>query len=171
MKKKAIYVFILSLFAVPCFAGPIFSTLGPGDTYDTSTGWVFGVSPSDPLMVDIDIANQFSFGGVTSYFLDTIELAVSKFNGTNELDVWLMSDAAGEPDTIIEAFNFKDAMGDAGQNNPLLIGNSILRPVLSPGTNYWLVTSVPNTDTQAFWNWSSPPSRVLFYIGLTQDHG
>ena len=109
MKKKAIYVLILSLLSVPCYAGPIFSTLGPGDTYDTSTGWIVG--KSSPFPEDVDSANQFSFGGFTSYYLDTIELAAALYSGTNELDVWLMSDTAGLPGTIIETFNFVDAVG------------------------------------------------------------
>jgi len=151
MKKKAICVFILLLLAVPCHAGPIFSTLGPGDTYELSGWWGIISFP-----YDLDTANQFSFAGSTKYCLDTIELAVGFNTGTNELGVWLMSDAAGEPGTIIEAFNFVDAMGPTGQNNPLLVGNSVLNPVLSPGTDYWLVASTPNIDTNAGWNFSSP---------------
>jgi hypothetical protein len=151
MKKKAIYVLILSLLAVHCNAGPIFSTLGPGDTYDTSTGWTIGYPVNDYAQGD-----QFSFTGATSYFLDTIELAAGHVSGTNELDVWLMSDAAGEPGTLIEAFNFQDAMDTFGQNNPLLVGHSILRPVLNPGTNYWLIASAPNSVTWADWNLSLP---------------
>ncbi len=151
MKKKAICVFILSLFAVPCFGGPIVSTLGPGDTYDTSTGWGIGDS-----VMEVDTANQFSFTGSKPYFLDTVELAVALVSGTNELDVWLMSDAAGEPGGIIEAFNFVGIMKPFGQDNPLLVGHSILHPVLSPGIDYWLVASAPDSDTVAGWNFSSP---------------
>ena len=150
MKKKAICVFILSLLAVPCLAGPVFSTLGPGDMYATSVGWAIGDTG------DIETANQFSFAGPMSYYLDTIEMAASLLQGTNRLDVWLTSDAAGEPGAIIEAFTFTDVMGPFGQNNPLLVKNSISHPVLSPGTDYWLVASAPNADTMAAWNFSSP---------------
>jgi hypothetical protein len=158
MKKRTICVLILLLLAVPCHAGPIFSTSGPGDTYDTSTGWPIGGVFSPDMY---ESANQFSFGGVTSYYLDTVQLAVARLSGTNELNVWLTSDAAGEPGTLIEAFNFTNAMGPGGLNNPLLVGNSMLRPVLSPGTNYWLVASAPNADTLALWNLSSPPVQGL----------
>jgi hypothetical protein len=150
MKKKAICVFILSLFAVPCFAGPIYSTLDSGDTYDISNGWIVGTCS------DIDVGNLFSFTGPKSYTLDTIEVAVSLESGPNVLDVWLMSDAGGQPGTLIEAFSFTDEMGPTGQNNSLLIGNSVLNPVLNPGTDYWIVVSVPNTTTEATWMNSSP---------------
>jgi hypothetical protein len=149
MKKKAICVFILSLFVVPCYAGPIFSTLGPGDSYALGSGYTIGIP-------DWNQGNQFSFSGSTPYFLDTIELAVGLVTGTNQLDVFLMSDASGEPGAIIETFSFTDAMGSFGQSNPLLVGNSVLRPILNPGTPYWLFASAPNSDTWAAWNISSP---------------
>jgi hypothetical protein len=150
MKKKAIGVFILSLLAVPCRAGPVFSTLGPGDTYNTVAGYTIGRSG-----FEYDQGFQFSFTGPSPYFFNTIELAAGRFTGTNQLEVWLMSDALGEPDTVIEKLNV-GAMGLFGQNNPLLVGHSVLHPILSPGTNYWLIASAPNSDTWAGFNHSSP---------------
>jgi hypothetical protein len=149
MRKKAIWVFILSLFAVPCLAGPIFSTLGSGDAYNTSSGYTIGLP-------DWIQGNQFSFAGPIPHSLDKIKLAAGLESGTNEIDVMLMSDAAGEPGAIIEAFNFTGVMGSFGANNPLLVGNSVLHPVLSPGTDYWLIASAPNSDTWAALNNSSP---------------
>jgi hypothetical protein len=146
MKKQAIYVFILSLLAVPCYAGPIFSTLGPGDTYHTNGGKLIG-APGD-----WDQGDQFSFGGPTSYSLDTIEVAATLFT-SNELDVWLMSDVAGQPGAIIEAFNFK---GPTGLNSQIFVGTSVLKPVLNPGINYWLIASVPTPGMDAGWNSSLP---------------
>ncbi len=141
----------MMLLAVPSHAAVIFDTLGPGDTYDTSIGYTIGFSATE-----YDQGNSFSFAVAAPYLLDSIELAASLVSGTNELDVWLMSDAAGEPGTIIEAFNFVGAMGFLGSNNPLLVGASVLRPVLTPGTDYWLIASAPNNDTWAAWNLSSP---------------
>jgi hypothetical protein len=149
MKKQANYVFILLLLAVPCYAGPIFSTLGPGDTYDVSSGYTIG-------MPDWSQGNQFSFTGSTSYSLDTIELAAGYVRGTNQIDVFLMSDALGQPGGIIETFTFTNTMGTFGLSNPLLVGNSVLQPILNPNTNYWLIASAPNSDTWAAWNVSSP---------------
>ena len=149
MKKSIICVFILLLLAVPCNAGPIFNTLGSGNTHDISDGWIVGTSS------DIDVGNQFSFTG-SNYRLDTIEVAVSMDCGPNKVDVWLVNDTSGKPGIIIEAFSFTDAMKPTGQNNPLLVGHSVLHPILSPLTDYWLVVSVPNTDTRAAWMKSSP---------------
>jgi hypothetical protein len=139
----------------------LFNTFGPGDSYAPSSGWAFGLANPSPVQMG-ETANQFGFGGSTSYYLDTIELAASLFEGTNEINVRLTSDAAGEPGATIETFNFKDAMGPYGQNNPILVGNSVLHPVLSPGTNYWLVAYTPYAaDTIAVWLNSSPPVQGL----------
>ena len=130
----------------------LFSTFGPGDTYNTSVGYIIGEN-------DYDQGDQFMIGAATPHYLDKIELAVSLTSnqfGANQLDVWLMSDAAGEPGAIIEAFNFNGAMGPFVSANPPLAANSVLHPVLYPGTPYWLVASAPVVDTRAAWNESSP---------------
>lgn len=150
MKKQTICIVIMLLLAIPSHAAVIFSTLGSGDTYDISVGYTIGYSS-----YEYDQGNSFAFAVAMPYCLDTIELAASHVSGTNEIDVWLMSDAAGEPGAIIEAFNFTN-LGTFGNNNPLLVGTSVLRPVLTPGTDYWLIASAPNSDTWAAWNLSSP---------------
>jgi hypothetical protein len=141
----------------------IFSTLGPGDTYDTSRGWTIGTS------AEVDVGNQFSFTGPDSYQLDSIELAVWLNSGTNELDVWLMDDVGGKPGAIIEAFNFVDDMGPFGYNNPLLVRNSVVNPLLTHDTPYWLVAFVPDDGTHAGWNYSSP--EIYGLLAYRQNDG
>jgi len=131
-------------------AVPIFSTFGPGDAYISSGGRVVGHSG-----FEFDIGSQFAITVGTPHQLDSIELAASLISGTNEIDVWLMSDAAGEPGAIIEAFNFQNLPDYSLANRPLLVGNSALNPILTPGPNYWLVASAPNEgDTKASWHYS-----------------
>jgi len=126
----------------------LFNTFGPADTYNTAVGWTIGVP-------DYDQGDQFVIGAATPHHLDKIELAVGLVSGTNQLDVWLMSDAAGQPGAIIEAFSFNGAMGPFGSANPPLAANSVLRPILLPGTPYWLIASAPVADTWAAWNLNS----------------
>ena len=130
-------------------AAIIFDTFGPGDTFLTSPGRVVG-NPS----FEFDIGSQFAITVGTPHKLDSIEFAACMMTGTNEMDVWLMSDALGEPGAIIEAFNFQNLPDYSSVNRPLLVGNSTLNPILMPGTNYWLVASAPNADTFAIWNYS-----------------
>lgn len=127
----------------------LFNTFGPEDTYDIPS-WSIGGTEKN-----WDQAQQFTIAAATPHYLDKIELAVFLIAGTNQLDVWLMSDAAGQPGAIIEEFNFNGAMGSSA--TPPLATNSVLRPVLYPSTSYWLVASAPSADTWGGWNLSLPP--------------
>jgi len=156
--KRLVAISTILILTGKINAAVIYSTFGPGDTYNNHHGWHIGanIGGGEPMPLrEIDQGFQFTVGGIEPYYLDTIELAASAFYGTNELDIWLMSDAAGEHGAIIEAFNFTDVMGPIGHDNPLLVGNSILRPVLNPGTNYWLIGSAPATAAVT-WHFSSP---------------
>ena len=131
-------------------AVPVYSTFGPGDSYGMSS-WTIGFPGTE-----LDTGVPFAITVGIPHTLDSIELAAGLFSGTNEIDVWLMSDNAGKPGATIEAFNFTN-LGDIGTVNPLLLGNSVLNPTLTPGTDYWLVASAPHeNDTFAGWNTSSP---------------
>jgi len=153
MKPTTILVTVLLIISSASAAPTVlFNTFGPGDTYNTGLGWVIGVFES----IRFEQGDQFVIGVATPHYLDTIELAVGLVSGKNELDVWLMSDIAGEPGAIIEAFSFNGAMGIFDPVYPPLAANSVLRPVLYPGTPYWLVASAPAADTYAVWNLSSP---------------
>jgi hypothetical protein len=150
---KSITILVTVLLAVgSANAAPtvLFNTFGAGDTYNTGVGWTIGTETA------IDQGDQFVIGTATPYYLDKIELAMGLVSGTNQLDVWLMSDAAGEPGAIIEAFSFNGAMGSfLNPPNPPLAANSVLRPLLLPGTPYWLIASAPVGDTWAAWNLNS----------------
>ncbi|UCC98108.1 MAG: hypothetical protein JSW66_19955 [Phycisphaerales bacterium] len=166
MMKRTIAVCAILMLAGKVNAAPtvLLDTFGPGDTYNTSVGWTIGFAGSD-----FDSASQlFSIVPATPHYLDKIELAVGWVLGTNQLDVWLMSDAAGQPGVIIEVFSFTDAMGSFGAANPPLAANSVLRPVLYPGTPYWLAASAPVSDTWAAWNQSLPAinGMVAYREGL-----
>ena len=161
MKKLLFCSFmIVTVIAGQLSAAPIFSTLGPGDSYSGSWGYTIGTNNTG-FLYDYDQGNQFVIGGTTSYNLDTIEVAIGLVSlidypkGTNQLDVWLMNDAGGQPGAIIESFHFVDAMGDFSAS-PLVLGTSVVRPLLTPGTKYWLIASTPVADTWAAWNGSEP---------------
>ena len=139
-------------------AAIIFNTFGPGDSYGTSS-WTIGYSGDE-----FDIGGKFAITVGIPHTLDSIELAVGMYGGTKEIDVWLMSDAASEPGAIIEAFNFKNFPEDGS----ILVGNSVLNPILTPGTNYWLIASAPHEDdTYAGWKISNP----VVFIGILLGGG
>ena len=139
------FVLWICAAAWPVQAGVIVNTFGPGDSYSVGAGYTIGLSPD--MFVQGD---AFTPGSTVT--LGKIELAVGLVSGSNELDVWLMSDAVGQPDAIIESFHFSGAMGAFGNLNPLLSANSTLHPVLTGGTQYWLIASAPEAGTWAAWN-------------------
>jgi hypothetical protein len=153
VKPAAILVTVLLIIGSAGAAPTVlFNTFGPADTYNTDLGWIIGVFE----LVSFEQGDQFVIDAAMPHCLETVELAVGLVSGKNELNVWLMSDAAGEPGAVIEAFNFNNAMGPFFSANPPLVANSVLHPILYPGTPYWLIASAPAADTYAPWNLSSP---------------
>jgi hypothetical protein len=142
---------ILVIAAGQAGASVIFSTFGPGLGYDPSVGGTLGgfAWPNSA------IANQFSFAGPQSYLLDSVELPVGWVTGDNQVNVSVMTDAAGLPGAVLESFSFTGQMGQFGFVNPLLVGTSVVHPLLTPGTNYWLAAFAPD-PTWAAWNKASP---------------
>ena len=132
-------------------AAVVFSTLS-SEPYDIHGGAPVGLMSGLGAFTQ---ANQFSFTGLPSLHLESIELAAALVSGANELNVSLVSDAAGQPGSVIESFSFVDQMGSFDNNNPLLVGTSVLHPLLLPDTNYWLVLSTSG-ETLAAWNYALP---------------
>lgn len=137
-------------------ATPIYSTLGPGDSYSTWANYDIG-RPG----YGWDRGEQFQYfcPQLKSCTLDSIEIVLKQVYvdcspvGLNKVDVWLMTDVGGKPGTLIEGWSF---VGELSINPRLLVGTSILHPVLNPGTPYWLVASAPDAGTWAEWLKSSP---------------
>jgi hypothetical protein len=153
--KSAIGVTIVALLAIAgqAFAVPIYSTFGPGNSYG-----LLGYDVGYPGY-NWDRGQQWLFSDSKQYTLDSIELAVRhvavncSLVGPDKLNVWLMTDAAGKPGTIVEAWSFVD---ETSITPRILVGNSTLHPVLNPGVSYWLVASTPDNSTWMSWLKSDP---------------
>lgn len=137
-------------------ANVVFSNYGSGNAYDSANGFAIKCKSTVGTHIDDwDAGMGFTPSG-SDYYLDTIELTVqyiSTWGGSNELDVWLMSDSSGEPGTTIEAFHLSGAMNDPYDSHPYppLLLNSTLHPILSAGTPYWVVASAPVDETDVIW--------------------
>jgi len=141
-------------------ADVVFSNYDSGDTYDTGHGYAIKYKSTNNStrtvpIEDWDAGMAFAPSG-SDYYLDTIELTaryIPDWGGSNKLDVWLMSDNSGLPGTTIEAFQLIDAMKTPYDSHPYppLLLNSTLHPVLSAGTPYWVVASVPVEETNVNW--------------------
>jgi hypothetical protein len=86
--------------------------------------------------------------------LESYELAIGLADGPNAFTVWLFDDDNGEPGSAIEWITVYDAMGTFGDSYSPIFVSSVLNPVLYAGTQYWLIASVPDTDTWAAFNLS-----------------
>jgi len=134
----------------------IFDNFDTGDAYRVDDGRVVANASGST----VDLANRFRTPSGSNLHFDKIELAVSLSGGPNELDVFLTQDVPfradgyGAPGTVIESFHFSNQMGTFGNMNTPLVATSILRPILSSDTRYWVVALAPEEGTIAFWNYN-----------------
>jgi hypothetical protein len=155
MKSLTSCVIVLALNCwalLPARAGSvIFSNLRPGDSYG-STGWTLG----NPFTGDFFVVGS-SFTSSGNFNLATIEVAASFVSGTNRLFISLEADAGGSPGALIESFTVDDAMPTLGTvtSGHLVTATSLLHPLLTAGTQYWVALGVPHDGTWAAWNLNS----------------
>ncbi|HEY1327137.1 MAG TPA: PEP-CTERM sorting domain-containing protein [Casimicrobiaceae bacterium] len=179
MKRLAL---VIGLLAAACFttgsnASTVYSTyvpcnLGvdafcaPGDvTYNGGSGYSFGT----PFIDLVDTAMAFTPSA--DFTLDSIEVSaqhtvsLGQPVGSDLANVFLTTDSSGAPGSIIESFQvtMPQSLVNGSVSPPQLLAplsaTSLLNPLLSGGTRYWLVMSVVDPVTQAFWADSGrPPS-------------
>ncbi len=123
----------------------IFSTFGPGNSYDPTNGsGIFGFPSPEQ-----NIAASFTPG--SNYLFESADLALLMYpegggNTSHAFDVWLMSDSGGLPNTIIESFLLSIPFGSSG----IYTVSSASHPLLTTGTTYWLAVS-PDGSTSGAW--------------------
>jgi hypothetical protein len=137
--------------SAPAQAGSVlFTNLGAGDSYNGSDGWTLGSpDPNDYLTV----GSAFTAGATAA--LGTIEVAAGIVRGTNLLTISLDADSGGAPGAVIESFTLNNAMPAFGtvSSGSLVTATSVLHPLLTAGTQYWVVLNTPNDGTTwAAWN-------------------
>jgi hypothetical protein len=132
-------------------AGVIFTNFGPGLSYDITSG-----NPVGNAFDSNDYAEGVSFTPSVNGNFGSVSLALSCFFVcSNSFTVDLTADAGLQPGAVIESFSLSGAaLGVAGNNNPLEVANSVLKPMLTAGTAYWITVSSPLTDSIT-WNFNS----------------
>jgi hypothetical protein len=130
-----------------CPMGIIYSTFGPNDTY-TLPGWQIGGQGNEPI----------TGGGVIYYpgeriaapfipsataTLQAVRLPLTFFSGENSAVVALMQ-GSGVPITTLETWSVAAQPG-------IQTLESNLHPVLSAGTQYWLMVAAGNPTSQLGW--------------------
>ena len=132
----------------------VFNTLGPGDTYLSTSG--FAVVGVGALGVLEEVAAQFT--AMTSGNLATVDLGLTFFSGhtPGAVNVFLYADSAGSPNNAIQTFlGSGTPTAKFGTTNNSLVSFTVAGTVpVVMGTDYWLVLKPANTDVADLWNQS-----------------
>ena len=118
----------------------VYSTFGPGDSYDASSGWTIGGSGG--------FVQGLQFTPVESGVVQTIEIAAFRLAGGTTLNVSLATDAGDRPGLVLETVPIC-CFGDVAS---VQLANSVLRPLLTGGTKYWLLVSPIAAGDHFGWN-------------------
>ena len=134
------------LVAVPSFGGQVFfsNLVEPGGQYGPD-GMGIGHTPSFLPGETGEVISATKFTPPFAFRLSSIEAPLGYVfgfvpNGPNQVDVFLMTDAAGLPGSIIESWHLLDLPGN-GLSIPLTTIASSLNPVLIAGQQYWVAGS------------------------------
>lgn len=147
-----ILILLLSLFlsiitlSVPAHAEVLYSTFGPGQSFDNSesSGWLVGFSYNQQIAAPFILSSDAIF--------DSIDFAADYDNGLNQLTVSLVDDDSGLPSTdpgkVIESFNF----ANLSSLPTIYTARSFRKPLLKGSTQYWVVLKADNSTTLVQWN-------------------
>ncbi len=136
----------------------VYSTLGPGDSYNGMVGLTVGF----PISGANYYAEAGAFTPASTVSFDEVDLAVT-WPGAGRgsaILVQLRTDNSGLPGSVLEAFTFSNLpVSGTVSSGDLLEGESVLHPELFAGAQYW-VAVVPNGD-DIFDSWNDSLPAVL----------
>jgi hypothetical protein len=124
----------------------VYSNLGPGDTYQPAVGWTVA-GPSAAIAAQ-EVAGVFTVSGA-DYVLTSLELALWHIEGDRTITIHLNENSSGLPGAVIESFLVALSPGPE-----IVTLTSLLTPLLSNGSTYWITTEAGADDTWAAWNWN-----------------
>jgi hypothetical protein len=141
-----------------------FSTFGPGDTYNTGTGWTI-CTPASVLSFDSHMAQQFT--SATTGDVTAISFASFLASGSGDVTLGLYADDGtdhvGAP---LGTWNLVAAFNPAG-----ILTTSIAPGIgISSGQKYW-VGLVGANDSWLGWNWNSTGATGLIQSNYLTSSG
>jgi PEP-CTERM motif len=103
----------------------------PGYQHNPSAGWsIDGIE---------GLAFAMSFTPSVDARLESLTLSLESISGLeNAFDVTVHEDSGGLPGADLESFHLVDTFPQYGTNPPPTIIDSVLNPILSAGSQYWL---------------------------------
>jgi hypothetical protein len=154
----------------------VFSSFGPGNTYNGAAGVTVG---DGAIGSDAGFSYATYFTAALTTPLESIVLGAThcgtnSFCGgipprdpnSNAVIMSLYDNGATGGGTLLESITVTGQMQPwRGQTNAIVTGVSVLQPLLTAGTTYWLVASEPNPLTDAtVWGFSIPGLGTQTYF-------
>jgi len=158
MRAWSLVAVLALLFVSAAHAVTIFDNFGPGYDYNVGVGMI--VTGSASIYGQHDEA--FSFVAASTCRLDSIALALAVDDPTvptNEVALSLCSNQGGLPGAALESWTIP-VSGLSGNLNPPVWAYSALNPMLSAGTQYWLVGEA-----------NAAASAMVWFLNDTGDEG
>lgn len=126
----------------------IFTTLGPGNSFDGVNGW--GVQGSSVFGGLVKVASRFSFTG-SNYTLTSADVAIYHFDGTNQANIAVYTDSSGLPGVPLST---TASIAAPSVNPGLVTANFGGATQLLANTNYWLVAEPGAASTELQWEFN-----------------
>lgn len=135
----------------------VYSTFGFADIYDTLNGAeIEGIGGEFPY------AQAERFSPSESYFLDSIDLALSAVTPNPSVRVELYTDESGVPGTLLESANLTTF------SNGIVTANLSGGTILTGGVNYWISLFAEGADIV---RWNDSLSAVNPLQAFTENDG
>jgi hypothetical protein len=145
-------------------ADHLYNTFGPGDSFNKSSAVV--IAGQSRLTTYTARAMEFSPSETAT--LDLVRFAMTA-GAAGPFEAVLVADNGGQPGTALED------LGSVSVTSSTAIYSlsSSLHPLLTAGTEYWLILQPtnPNSLTLAYWNLSSPPVPAPRAVTNDPAHG
>ena len=132
---------VLMVSALPASAVTVYSTFGPGDTYDSTAGVV--------VSGDSNIAASFTVPSANSYTLDSIRIGAGFYGTGGPSDDLIVRLTNNGGSTVYESLSVHVT------NLNIYTVPSVSHPILTAGETYWVILSPENSSEWFDWQYNT----------------
>ncbi len=104
------------------------------------------------VVAPYQIAYPFLIPTGSNFTFESATLALAEGIGdVNGVDISLATDSSNQPGTVLETFDLAGVLGQFGTNNPPIVVDSLLDPLLLAGAQYWLIVTPSAPGNGVVW--------------------
>jgi len=155
----------------------VFSTFGPGDSFDMTASWAVHGAVGSPSGLPLLIAAQFTAQASGNLVSVDLGMRFSQSFGPGLFNLYLYNDSGGVPDASTAVFLGSD--GSFGTFTALVSLPVSGTVSVSAGSSYWLSLQPALENAWCFWDFSSPlllgtidysrDGATWFLVGTSQE--